>query len=187
MAAARNLSLAGYEVVISNSRGAESLSALAKSLGSNVKAGSVPEVGRADVVFLAVPWNHLKQAVSAVPSWQERIVIDPTNPIVMPGFQLADLGGKTSSEVVAELVPGGKLVKAFNTLTPALLAANPREAGGQRVIFFSGNDASAKTIVAGIINKIGFAGIDLGELSGGGKLQQFPGGPLPTLNLIKLG
>lgn len=77
---------------------------------------------------MAVPWKQLKEAVSAVSSWQGRIVIDPTNPVIMPGFQLPDLDGKMSGEVVAELVPGAHLVKAFNTLTPDLLAADPHEA-----------------------------------------------------------
>jgi predicted dinucleotide-binding enzyme len=67
-------------------------------LGGNVKAGSVQEAAKAEVVFLAVPWKHLPQAVSGVTSWEGRIVIDPTNPIILPGFQIADLGGKTSSE-----------------------------------------------------------------------------------------
>lgn len=89
--------------------------------------------------------------------------------------------------MVASLVPGAQLVKAFNTLTPAVLAANPREAGGQRVIFYSGNNTAAKATVAGILQQMGFAGVDLGLLQEGGKLQQFPGGPLPTLNLLKVG
>jgi len=183
---AKQAAKAGYEIIISNSRGPESLTAIVKTIGGNVKAGSVHDAAKAEVIFLAVPWKHLEQAVSGVSSWEGRIVIDPTNPIIMPDFQLPDLGGKMSSEVVAELLPGAGLVKAFNTLTPEVLAADPHEAGGKRVIFFSGNDISAKTIVAAIIDKMGFAGIDLGNLHEGGKLQQFPGGPLPTLNLIRL-
>nr|GFC44348.1 hypothetical protein [Tanacetum cinerariifolium] len=123
---------------------------------------------------------------ASVASWQGRLVIDPTNPILLPGFRLAELGGQPSSEVVASLVSSAQVVKAFNTLTPAVLAANPRENGGQRVIFYSGNDKAAKATVAGLLQQMGFAGIDLGLLHEGGKLQQFPGGPLPTLNLLKV-
>lgn len=68
-----------------------------------------------------------------------------------------------------------------------MLEADPHEAGGRRVLFMSGDDAAAKADVSGIFNKVGFATIDLGGLASGGKLQQFPGGPLSTLNLIKLG
>lgn len=67
-----------------------------------------------------------------------------------------------------------------------MLDADPVENGGNRVIFYSGNDEYAKEVVGGIIQRIGFAGVDLGRLDEGGKLQQFPGGPLPTLNLIRL-
>jgi predicted dinucleotide-binding enzyme len=183
---ARHVARAGYATIISNSRGGESLAALAESLGGSVTTGSVADAANADVVFLAVPWKSLAQVAAAVSSWQGRIVIDPTNPIITPGFQVADLGDKTSSEVVAEMMSGARLVKAFNTLTPELLGADPRQNGGRRVIFFSGNDGPAKEVVGGIIERIGFAGVDLGELSVGGRLQQFPGNPLPGLNLIRL-
>jgi len=53
------------------------------------------------------------------------------------------------------------------------------------VLFLSGDDADAKAQVAALIDQLGFFGIDLGELSVGAKLVQFPGGPLPTLNLVK--
>jgi predicted dinucleotide-binding enzyme len=66
------------------------------------------------------------------------------------------------------------------------LAADPKQAGGRRVLFMSGDGAAAKADVSGILDKVGFATIDLGGLASGGRLQQFPGGPLPTLNLIKL-
>ena len=109
-----------------------------------------------------------------------------TNPVIDPDFRLADLNGDTSSEVVASLAPGARVVKAVNTLPRALLAANPQQSGGRRVLFMSGNDAAAKSDVGSLLDKLGFATIDLGPLSSGGRMQQFPGGPLPTLNLIKL-
>jgi predicted dinucleotide-binding enzyme len=77
------------------------------------------------------------------------------------------------------------VVKVAKTLPVAFLAADPNEAGGHRVLFISGDDAAAKEAVSGILNNMGFATIDLGGLVSGGKSQQFPGGPLPTLNLIK--
>ncbi len=182
---ATHVAKAGYEAIISNSRGPETLGPVIAEIGYPVKAGTVAEAAAADVVFLSVPWNSLPQALQEVPNWDNRVVIDATNAI-LPGFVAADLGGKTSSEVVEELVPGAKVVKAFNTLLAAVLAANPQEAGGNRVIFYSGNDTEAKKQVLAIIDKIGFAGVDLGSLTEGGKLQQFPGGSLPTLNLIQL-
>jgi predicted dinucleotide-binding enzyme len=53
------------------------------------------------------------------------------------------------------------------------------------VLFVSGDDAAAKATVSQMLEKAGFATIDLGSLEVGGYLQQFPGGPLPTLNLVR--
>lgn len=185
-AIARQMVRAGRTVIISNSRGPTSLASVVRELGSKVAAGTVQQAAAAEIVALAVPWNHLPSALAGLPPWDGRIVIDATNPLSMPELKVADLGGKTSSEVVADLVPGARVVKAFNTLTPELLGSDPREAGGRRVNFFSGDDPAAKKEVARLLQDAGFAGIDLGGLVTGGKLQQFPGGPLPTLNLIKL-
>jgi hypothetical protein len=151
-----------------------------------VRGGTVEEAAQPEIVLLALPWRRLPEAVSKVPDWEGRIVIDATNPIGAPDFTIADLGGRTSSEVVADLVPGAHLVKAFNTLRSDILAADPSEAGGRRVIFFSGDHGRAKAEVGRLIDRLGFAGIDLGGLAVGGRLQQFPGGPLATLNLISL-
>ena len=67
------------------------------------------------------------------------------------------------------------------------MAGDPTSDGGRRVLFYSGNDDSAKAKVAALIDRVGFAGIDLGSLAIGGRLTQFPGGPLPNLNLVKIG
>jgi predicted dinucleotide-binding enzyme len=177
---------AGYQVIVSNSRGPESLAGVVSELGPRAKAGTRQEAAQADVVVLAVQWSQLRAALSDLPAWSGRILIDATNPVVQPGFRLADLNGSTSSEIVASLAPGARVVKAANTLPVALLAADPKQVGGRRVLFMSGDDAAAKAEVSAILEKVGFAPIDLGGLTSGGKLQQFPGGPLPTLNLIKL-
>jgi len=177
---------AGYDVIVSNSRGPESLTGVVHQLGPLAKAGVRQEAAQADVVVLAVPWSQLGAALSGLPAWNGRILIDATNPVVQPGFRLADLKGSASSEIVASLVPGARVIKVANTLVSALLAADPRQAGGRRVLFMSGDDGTAKAGVKGILENIGFATIDLGGLASGGRLQQFPGGHLPTLNLIKL-
>lgn len=82
-------------------------------------------------------------------------------------------------------MPGARVVKAFNHLTPKQLSGDPHSEGGRRVLFYSGNDMRAKAEVAAIIDRIGFFGIDLGALAVGSQLVQFPGGPLPALNLVK--
>lgn len=182
---ARHVARAGYPVILSNSRGPESLADVVATLGNGVRAGTVHEAAQAPIVLLALPWMHLTDALANLPAWEGRIVIDATNFILFPAFVPADLGDKTSSEVVAELLPGARVVKAFNTLDAAILAADPQEAGGNRVIFMSGDDEEAKADVRRLIQAMGFASLDLGSLIAGGKLQQF-GGPLPTHNLIEL-
>src|SRR5438105_6984198 len=135
---------AGYEVILSNSRGPETLKAVVQRLGAGAAAGSVLEAAQADLVVLAVPWSNVAKALAGLPDWNDRMLVDATNPTDgPPDFKLADLGGKTSSQVVASLAPGARVVKALNTLVGANLSADPRQAGGRRVLFMRGDDAPA--------------------------------------------
>ena len=184
---AGHVARAGYEVIVSNSRGPESLADVVGRLGPRARAGTRREAAQADVVFISVRWEQVPEVLADLPVWNGRILIDATNPVLQPGFRLAELNGSTSSEVVASMAPGARVVKAVNTLLRDVLAADPKQNGGRRVLFMSGDDVDAKGQVSFILEKAGFATIDIGGLASGGKLQQFPGGPLPTLNLIKLG
>jgi predicted dinucleotide-binding enzyme len=179
-AMARTALRAGRQVVLSNSRGPESLAALVSTLGEGVSAGTVDEAAGAGFVVIAVPWPSVPEAVQGL-HWDGRIVIDATN-----DFDPSDLDGWTSSQVLADLVPGARVVKAANTLGAAVLASDPHEAGGRRVIFLSGDDAEAKSQVSALFEDAGFVAIDLGGLASGGAMQQL-GGPLSGVNLIKLG
>ncbi len=184
---ARALARNGIEATIANSRGPESLKDLVRELGPAIKAGTREEAASKDIVLIAVNWSKLPAALAGLPDWNGRIVIDANNPIEQPLFKPAELNGRLSSEVVSTLVPGARVVKAFNHLLAALLGSDPNTEGGKRVAFYSGDDASAKADVSALIEKLGFFGIDLGSLAVGGKLAQFPGGPLPALNLVKFG
>ena len=184
---ARTLARAGIQATISNSRGPDSLKELVRDIGPSIKAGTREQAARAEIVFIAVNWTKLPAALAGMPEWNGRIVIDANNPIEAPLFKPVDLKGRVSSEIVSDLVPGARVVKAFNHLRADVLAADPRADGGRRVLFYSGDDNAAKAEVAALIDRIGFAGIDLGSLAVGGKLAQFPGGPLPNQNLIKIG
>jgi predicted dinucleotide-binding enzyme len=171
--------------ILANSRGAQSLAATVAEIGSSIQAGSREEAASRDIVFVAVNWSKLSDALAELPDFNGRIVIDANNPIEAPLFKPFDLGDRSSSEVVTDLVPGAHVVKAFNHLQPQLISADPGREGGRRVLFFSGNDAQAKAKVDALINRLGFFGIDLGALALGSRLVQFPGGPLPTLNLVR--
>ena len=158
-AMARTALRAGRQVVLANSRGPESLATVVSSLDEGASAGTVDEAAGADMVVIAVPWPRVAEAVQGL-RWDGRIVIDATN-----DFDPSDLDGSTSSQVLADLVPGARVVKAANTLGAAVLGADPHEGGGRRVIFLSGDDAEAKSEVSALFEDAGFVAIDLGGLA----------------------
>jgi hypothetical protein len=170
---------AGRQVVIAHRGGPDSLTPVVEALGEGVSAGTVKEAAAADLVVLAVMWPDVPQAVDGL-EWEGRILLDPTN-----DFDPSDLNGRTSSEVVADLVAPARVVKAGNTFRADVLNSDPHQAGGQLVIFMSGDDADAKTDVAALFDQAGFFVIDLGGLREGGRMQQ-AGAPLSGQNLIRL-
>jgi len=171
---------AGHTVVISNSRGPESLASVVAALGDRASAGTVDHAAAANVVVIAVPWEQIPEAVGGR-RWDGRqIVIDASN-----DFDPGDLGGRTSSEVVSDLVRDARVVKAGNTLAAAVLGSDPHEAGGQRVIFLSGDDPDAKSAITELFQNAGFFAIDLGDLATGGEMHQIHH-PLAGVNLIRL-
>ncbi|AEY85387.1 NADP oxidoreductase coenzyme F420-dependent [Streptomyces hygroscopicus subsp. jinggangensis 5008] len=95
-------------------------------------------------------------------------------------------GQVTTSEQVAALAPGARVVKALNHLFAADLAADPRAASGNRVLFVSGDDDAAKKLLSTVLTDLGYAPIDLGGLADGGRLHQANGGPLVGHNLVRL-
>jgi predicted dinucleotide-binding enzyme len=200
--AARAFTRKGLSVIVSNSRGPASLANLIEELGPNASAGSIAEAASADVVLVAVPWVHIADALRGLPAWNGRIVVDgtnavefldpnspdandPTNPLAAYGIKAIDLGNRHSSAVFREFVPGARVVKAFNHLDVRVLV-EPETAGGKRVLFYSGDDAAAKSDVRALIETAGFFPIDLGPLDLGGPLASLPFGSLATLNLIKV-
>jgi len=179
VAMARTALRAGRSVVVANSRGPETLTGAVSELGEGVSAGTVDEAAAAAIVVIAVPWDRVPAAVQGL-NWNSQIVIDATN-----DWAADDLDGRTSSEIVAGLVAGARVVKAANTLGADVLGSDPQEAGGRRVIFVSGDDADAKAEVVALFQDAGFAAIDLGDLAAGGVMQQIHH-PLAGVNLIRL-
>jgi predicted dinucleotide-binding enzyme len=183
-AMARTALRAGRRVVIANSRGPESLVPVVSALGDGVSAGTVEQAAAAPTVVLAVPWDRVPGALRGL-QWNGRIVIDATNDFAATDFEGSDLGARTSSELVAELVSGARVIKGANTLVAAVLGSDPHEATGQRVIFLSGDDVDAKSEVRRLFEDAGFSVIDLGDLVTGGRMQQVRA-PLAGVNLIRL-
>jgi 8-hydroxy-5-deazaflavin:NADPH oxidoreductase len=178
-AMARTALRAGRSVAIINSPGPDSLTSVVSELGDGVSAATVQQAAAAGIVVIAVPWPRVQQGLEGL-EWSGQIVIDATN-----DFEPSDLNGRTSSEVVADLVRGARVVKAANTLVATVLGSDPHEAGGRRVIFLSGDDVDAKAEVISLFEDAGFFAIDLGALITGGALQQL-GAPLAGVNLIRL-
>ena len=182
-AIAAALARAQIEAKIVNRRGPQSLGMLVMGTEPYVTIGTREEVLGADLVFVAVPWTRLGEALGGV-DWTGRIVVDCTNALEGPSFKPVNLHGRTSSEAFATYVPGARVVKAFNHILPHLLAGDPRAEGGRRVLYMAGDDAAAKAELGDIIDRIGFYRIDLGGLREGGRMIEFPGGPLPALNMV---
>lgn len=199
---ARALAQKGLSATISTRRGPASLAPLVAELGPSIKAGTVAEAGAADIVLVAVRWVDLAQALGGLPAWNGRIVIDgtnpvefldpnspdaqdPSNPLAAYGIKAIDLGGVSSSEVFSGFVPGARVVKALNHLDVNVLT-QPEASGGQRVQFYSGDDAAAKAEVRKILELIGYFAVDLGSLAVGGRLAELPFGSLSSTNFIKI-
>src|SRR3984885_7557558 len=128
------------EVASANTRGPETLSSLAKELGSNVFPQSTQDAYKAEMIFLAVPFPAHKDVAKQLNNWNGKIVVDLTNALhVAP----EELGGLLSSEVVSQAFVGARLVKAFNHLPAAQLGTNPAVEGQRQAVFVSSNDADA--------------------------------------------
>jgi 8-hydroxy-5-deazaflavin:NADPH oxidoreductase len=170
---------AGHDVILSNSRDPETLHELERKLGERARIGSVAQAAAAPIVLLAVPWPRVESALRDLPSWDDRILIDATNGFKdgTPAGGIVDAGERSTSEVVASNAPGARVVKAFNTNGMSLLANASPSAGLKRVLFVSGDDSTAKGVVADLLQGFGFATVDLGDLHAGGRLQQV-GGPI---------
>lgn len=186
-ALAHHVITAGYPVTLSNSRGPSTLSDLVTELGPLASSGTVAQAAAADVVFLAVGWPDVPAALAGLPNWGNRILVDTTNVFTLVDGQpqLADLGEHTGSEIVAQHAPGARVIKAFNTLHAKYIEPDPRHEAGRQVVFYAGDDAEAKTLIAGLLDEFGFAAVDVGDLRPGGQLMQIGGGPLSALHVLK--
>jgi 8-hydroxy-5-deazaflavin:NADPH oxidoreductase len=175
---ARILAKNGIAATIANSRGPESLADFVAEVGSSIEAGTVGEAASADIVIDST--NPVEFLDPDSPDAK-----DPSNPLAAYGIKAVDLGGKFSSEVFKQYVPGARVVRAFNHLVVTTLQ-EPKVSGGQRVLFYSGDDVDAKTQVRKIIDGTGFFPVDLGTLEVGGPMASLPFGSLAAHNFIKI-
>jgi 8-hydroxy-5-deazaflavin:NADPH oxidoreductase len=182
--AARLLAQAGHEVRVANSRGPDSLRGQEHLLDGAVPAAAAEAVAFAELVLLALPWRKRAVLASYGP-WTGKVVVDATNPYGEAG-EVLDTGGRTSSELVADVLPGARVVKAFNTMHWMRLRdeGRPEADPAERLaVFLAGDDAEAKREVAGLVEELGFTAVDVGGLAEGGRLVE-PGSALYNVPLV---
>lgn len=178
-ALARLFARAGVEVAIANTRGPGSI----PDLGTGVRAVPLEEALESEVVFLAIPFPAVAEFGKSLPDWTGKIVVDTTNAHYSPGS--ADiLQGKLSAHHTAEQLPGADVVKAFNQLPSAILAAELDPAVGRRVIFIATDSPAAGDRIAELVDELGLAAVQLGRIDEGGRLIQAPNA-LVLRNLVE--
>jgi len=154
------------DVTVASRRPPEALAPQARAIGPTVVAKSLREALEADTIILAIPFGEHGAVAKALPDWQGKTIIDATNALL----PVEDLDGLPSSAFLARAFAGARLVKGFNHLIAATLAADPVVDGGHRVVFLSSDDEDATAPVADLARQLGFAPINLGRLDEGGAL-----------------
>ena len=180
----------GYHVVISNSRGPETLAGLVAELGANARAASAADAARAgDIVVVTVPLKHYRQV--PVEPLAGKIVIDTNNYYPERDGHIPELDNEstTTAELLQAHLPTSKVVKAFNHIYAAQLTTDGRPAGtpGRRALVIAGDDRDAKATVTALLDQFGFDTVDAGPLKEGWRIQRdTPGyGPRRTTEELR--
>jgi hypothetical protein len=165
----------GYAVVISNSRGPESLAGLVAELGPNARAATVVEAAKAgDIVVVTIPLKAYRTV--PVEPLANKIVIDTNNYYPERDGHIPELDDEstTTSELLQAHLPASKVVKAFNHIYAAQLTTDGRPAGtkDRRALVIAGDDAEAKATVARLIDEFGFDVVDAGPLRESWRIQR---------------
>ncbi len=165
----------GHEVVVSNSRGPETLSELVATLGPRATARTSAQAAAAgDLVVVTIPLKSYRQV--PVAELVGKTVIDTNNYYPQRDGQIPELddGSTTTSEMLARHLPGSRIVKAFNSIYFEDLATQGQPAGtpGRRALPIAGDDPDAKKLVADLIEEFGFDVVDAGPLSEGRRFER---------------
>jgi predicted dinucleotide-binding enzyme len=165
---ARLAAAAGYRVVLSNSRGPQTLQDLAAEIGPRASAGTVEQAAeQGDIVVVAVPLRAYRDVPA--PPLAGKVVIDANNYYPQRDGQIAELDGRsaTSSELLQRHLPGARVVKAFNNIFFRHLLALARPAGApdRSALLIAGDDAGARQAVAEFLDAIGYDTVESGTLA----------------------
>jgi predicted dinucleotide-binding enzyme len=180
---------AGYDVVVSNSRGPETLTGLVKELGPNARAGTALEAAKAgEIVVVTIPLKNYRQV--PVEPLAGKIIIDTNNYYPSRDGHIPELDNEstTTSELLQAYLPKSKVVKAFNHIHAAELTTDGRPAGtkNRRALVIAGDDPEAKKTVTRLLDQFGFDTVDAGPLKEGWRIQRDTPGYGPRRNAEEL-
>lgn len=171
-ALAKAFARSGIEVSVATTRNPESFAAAAAEIGPRVVPKTLTDAVKADTILLAVRFESHPAVAKVLPSWRGKTIVDAMNTLAPP----EELGGLSSSTLVAKTFTEARLVKGFNHLPAATLDQDPTVRGGRRVVFLSSDDEGAATEIGALAERLGFAPVQLGGLSEGGLLVHARGG-----------
>ncbi|TWI03602.1 hypothetical protein IP90_01415 [Luteimonas cucumeris] len=172
-ALAKTFARKGIDVSVATTRAPESFAADAAAIGPGIIPTTLAEAVKADVIFLATRFESHPEVAKALPTWEGKTIVDVTNTY---GVSPEEMGGSSSSRVVAQAFTGARLVRGFNHLVAAVLEQDPAvQGGGRRVVFLASDDEGAAAEIGALAENLGFAPIQLGGLSEGGLLVQTRG------------
>jgi predicted dinucleotide-binding enzyme len=179
----------GYDVVVSNSRGPETLAGLVKELGARARAGTAVDAATAgDLVVVTIPLKNVGQV--PVEPLAGKVVIDTNNYYPQRDGHIAALDDETTTtaELLQSHLPRSKVVKAFNHIYAAALTTDGQPPGtkNRRALAIAGDDRDAKATVARLIDQFGFDAVDAGPLKEGWRIQRDTPGYGPRRNAEEL-
>jgi len=179
----------GYDVVVSNSRGPDTLADLMKELGPHARAGTVENAAAAgDIVVVTIPLKNYRHV--PVAPLAGKVVIDTNNYYPQRDGHIAELDNEstTTAELLQRHLPTSKVVKAFNHIYAAQLTTDGRPAGtpNRRALVIAGDDAGAKSVVTRLLDEFGFDTVDAGPLKEGWRIQRDTPGYGPRRNAEEL-
>ena len=166
---------AGHEVVLSNSRGPETLTELVDSLGDSARAATAEEAAEAgDVVLVTIPLKAYRDV--PVEPLRGKTVLDTMNYYPQRDGEIAELEDEstTTSELLQAHLPESHVVKVFNNISAWHLGTLARPTGSEdrSALAIAGDDADAKKRVIELLDELGYDALDLGPLAEGWRIQR---------------
>lgn len=179
----------GYDVVVSNSRGPATLDALVEELGPRARAALPAEAAAAgDLVVVTIPLHAIHTL--PLPELAGKLVIDTNNYYPQRDGNIVALDEETTTtaELLQELLPESRVVKAFNHIYAADLTTDglPAETSDRRALVIAGNDPDARDVVTALLDTFGFDTVDLGPLTESWRIQRDTPGYGPRMDAFEL-